>query len=181
MAATHQRKQKKERVTFGYEGCYVVGYPSSGGILTKGSIDVVEALFLGINCFQSFPPTSDPAEEDDFCDKLRCIGAKWWRYPQDEPRVIIGDKVPTKEQEAITIFGWPQQGGVFLLRYENESALPEDFGRIHMAINMGERCEIMKEYGARFFADPKEVKELAEIAGLKVAENAEKETAATLS
>ncbi|KAI9691285.1 MAG: hypothetical protein M1820_009783 [Bogoriella megaspora] len=163
MGTAQSRKRKKERVHFGYGGCFVAGYPSSGGLFTKSDIDIVDALFLGINRLQPSPSSSDPAEEDD------------------DDNFLIGNGNFTKEQEAITIFGWPQKGGVLVPRYENESALLRAFDRIRMAINMQERCEVMGEYDARFYADPKEVKELAGISGLKVAENTEMEKTTTLA
>lgn len=59
------------------------------------------------------------------------------------------------------IFGWPMNGeGVWFLRYDNQRDVPDDFGRVSMAIDMDERCRIMKQYGATFYADPETVNEL---------------------
>ena len=161
--AYHPRKSPKQRVRFGFGCCFVHGYPSSGGILIKNDIDVVDALFLGINRLQPCFPSSDPTE-DAFCDKLRCIGAKWWQYAKEQFRSEFTGQSGTEQQEAVTVFGWPEGGGVFVLRFKNEAALPKDFGRMRMCLNMEERCQVMKEYDANFYVDPKYVEELNGIA-----------------
>ena len=59
------------------------------------------------------------------------------------------------------VFGWPTSGeGARLLRYDNTREVPKDFGRISLAIEMDERCQVMKHYGATFYADTETVSEL---------------------
>ena len=48
---------------------------------------------------------------------------------------------------------------MWVLRYDNEREVPKDFGRISMAVDMDERCHIMKEYGVTFHADTEAMKE----------------------
>ena len=51
--------------------------------------------------------------------------------------------------------GW---SGGEVLRYGSASQMPRDFGRMSFAMNMDERIQIMKDYGATFFEDVTQVK-----------------------
>lgn len=67
----------------------------------------------------------------------------------------------TEEEEKVMVYGWPTDGvGVWVLRYGSASQMSRDFGRMGFAMNMDERIQIMKEYGATFFEDVTQVKEL---------------------
>lgn len=67
----------------------------------------------------------------------------------------------TEEEEKVMVYGWPTDGvGVWVLRYRSASQMPRDFGRMSFAMNMDERIQIMKEYGATFFEDVTQVNEL---------------------
>jgi hypothetical protein len=62
------------------------------------------------------------------------------------------------------VYGWPTYGvGVWVLKYGSASQMPLDFGRMRFAMNMNERIQIMKEYGASFFEDVTQVKGLGGI------------------
>ena len=65
--------------------------------------------------------------------------------------------------------GWPEEkkglggdaaqndvsGGVMVLEYDDEGDMPEDIGRLRMAVNMQERCHLMKErFNATYYPDP---------------------------
>ena len=89
------------------------------------------------------------------------LGATWWADEQEWIDVQLGLQDRTEAQARRLVFGWPMSGhGVWVLRYENEGALPRDFGRITLALDMDERCRVMREYGARFYHDPGRVEEL---------------------
>ena len=89
------------------------------------------------------------------------VGAPWWADEQEWIDVQLGLQDKTEVQERRLVFGWPMCGhGVWVSRYESESALPRDFGRITLAIDMDERCRIMREYGGRIYDDPGRVEEL---------------------
>lgn len=143
-----------KRTEFSTSSCSVFGWPSSGGVLIEDEIDAVGLDFLGLDRFKATERSSSPAEEDAFCTRLRKIGAKWWEYQDDFYGVSLGYGPTTPEEEQDLVFEWPEQGGVWLLVFENARAWPRDFGRIHMAHNMEERCRIIEEYGGTFYADP---------------------------
>ncbi|KAF7508525.1 hypothetical protein GJ744_009238 [Endocarpon pusillum] len=65
---------------------------------------------------------------------------------------------PTKEELKRIFLGWPEErkgiegdaaqidvsGGVLVLEYDDEPDMHEDIGRLRMAVNMQERCQLMK-------------------------------------
>lgn len=66
----------------------------------------------------------------------------------------------TALQQRVLIFGWPTTGGVWVLRFEDEDAVPRDLGRLALALNMDEKVRVMRQYGARYYGDPDSVSEL---------------------
>ncbi len=47
-------------------------------------------------------------------------------------------------------------------RYESEGGMPEDWGRVGMAVSMHGRFMVTREHGAMFYEDVGEVEELRE-------------------
>jgi len=149
-----------QRTTFGSQGCNIYGYPSSGGIFVKEA-DVLDLLYLSLSRSQACQRSIDPTEEDNFCDSLQQIGAKWWINKQDWINATLGVRDPTEEELKVVVYGWPAEGaGVWVLRYESEGDVPDDFGRLRLALTMEERIAIMQEYNAEFAADASQVLEL---------------------
>jgi hypothetical protein len=61
----------------------------------------------------------------------------------------------------VVVYGWPAEGaGVWVLRYESEGDVPDDFGRLRLALTMEERIAMMQEYDAGFAEDASQVPEL---------------------
>lgn len=52
--------------------------------------------------------------------------------------------------------------GVWVLRFESARQMPRDFGRLSLALNMEEKIQMMREYGATFFEDIAQVEELCD-------------------
>jgi hypothetical protein len=149
-----------KRTSFGRSGCTAYGYPSSGGVLIK-VVDVVDMQFLQLDRFSAAQRSSNIVQEDEFCARMRKIGAIWWADEQECFDVQFGIRERTELESRQLIFGWPMNGeGVWFLRYDNEKDVPDDFGKVSMAIDMDERCRVMKHYGATFHADPETVNEL---------------------
>lgn len=66
-------------------------------------------------------------------------------------------------ERRVLVFGWPTDGvGVWVLRFGDQMEVPRDFGRLELAVSMDERVQVMKEYGALFYEDPRLVEELKE-------------------
>lgn len=149
-----------ERTVFSTGGCVVYGYPSTGGVLRKDA-DLVDMLFLSLPRSHVSQRSPSADEEDRFCNLLRRTGAKWWPSREDWVEVQIGMREATEEEEKVLMFGWPADGvGVWVLRFASAEQLARDFGRMRLAINMEERIQLMREYGAVFMEDVTQVEEL---------------------
>ncbi|KAL3447267.1 hypothetical protein BJX65DRAFT_295896 [Aspergillus insuetus] len=138
------------RTEFGTQGCSVYGYPSTGGVLIKVNADLVDMLFLSLPRFHVAQRSSSVEDEDRFCNLLRRIGAKWWSSKEDRLEVMMKATDATEEEKKVLVFGWPPDG----------VGVPKDVGRISYAMNMEERLQIMREYGAEFVEDVSQVEEL---------------------
>lgn len=151
-----------ERTKFGTGpgGCVVYGYPSTGGVLVKEA-DLLDMLFLSLSRSHESQRSPSVDEEDRFCNLMRRTGAKWWSSREDRLEVRLGAREMTEEEEKVLVFGWPTDGvGVWVLRYESDRQLPKDFGRMSLAVNMEEKIQMMREYGATFVEDVTQVEEL---------------------
>lgn len=146
------------RVQFTLQGAIARGWPSTGGMLLK-PVDAVELDHLGLSRFKNSPRSSDPAEEDRFCQRLLRLGGAWWAsesHYKNMPNVIGNES----DEEPQLEMGWPVLGGVWVLKIVIERNRPSDFGKVHMAFNMEERCRVLEELGATFYADPEQCEDL---------------------
>ena len=149
------------RVDFDARGAVAVGNPASGGIITK-RVTTVDLLYLHVPRLAPTPrpEPADPANEKTLCDTLQTLGAKWWRKIDDYDDAANGVR-PKTDIEKIDVFvGWPLAGGgVWVLEVVN-GRLPADFGRYEMCVDMDERCKVLEQCGARFYATPTECEAL---------------------
>ncbi|KAJ5957552.1 hypothetical protein N7501_011831 [Penicillium viridicatum] len=149
-----------ERTKFGTGpgGCVAYGYPSTGGALAKEA-HLLDMLFLSLS--RSYESQRCVDEEDRFCNIMQQTGAKWWSSREDRLEVWLGAREMTEEETKVLAFGWPTGGvGVWVFRYESDRQLPKDFGRMSLAMNMEEKIQMMREYGATFVEDVTQVEEL---------------------
>lgn len=151
----------QKRTEFGRQGCAAFGYPSRGGVLIKDPVDIVDMQYLQLERFKATQRSTNVLEEDAFCERMRRIGATWWPSEQDYNDVLLGVRERTELEARVLVFGWPEEStGVWLLSYESEMAKPRDFGKLQLAIDMNERCRMMQEFGATYYPDHGEVREL---------------------
>ena len=171
------------RSYFDTEACHVHGHPSSGGIIIKRFANLVDLQHLSLPRLKASKRSPNVAEEDAFCDLMRRLGATWWRDESmywralsakngiynGEPYEEENDEDVQNANEArakkIVMFGWPADGvGVWVLRSKNnfEGRVPSDYGRLDFALNMEERIEVMKKFGAEFVEDLSQVREFQE-------------------
>ncbi|KAE8132751.1 hypothetical protein BDV38DRAFT_260387 [Aspergillus pseudotamarii] len=149
-----------DRTLFDTRGCIVYGYPSTGGVLIKEA-DLLDMLFLSLPRSHILQRSPNADEEDRFCNLMRRTGATFWPSKKSRVSVLLGFRESTKEEEKVIVYGWPADGvGVWVLRFESTEQLPDNFGRISFAMNMEEKIEIMREYGATFVEDVTQVEEL---------------------
>ncbi|GIK01853.1 hypothetical protein Aspvir_005894 [Aspergillus viridinutans] len=157
---TNPSESTTERTEFGTRGCLIYGYPSTGGVLIKEA-DLLDLLFLSLPRSHVSLRSPSADEEDRFCNLLRRTGATWWPSREDWVEVQLGMREMTEEEEKVVEFGWPTDGvGVWVLRFMSAEQLPRDFGRMRLAMNMEEKIQIMREYGATFVEDVTQVEEL---------------------
>lgn len=153
---------KQWRVSFGDRpGAAVRGWPAKGGLYTLSRCFAVELDFLGLDHFKEADrpqnSTSAEAEEEAHCNRMRQLGAKWWSSPDEE--TMWWFKNPEESwplTKPVTYFGWPAQGGVWVLNTTYIGASDIGAGRIHIAITMEERCKIMEDLGAEYYAKPED-------------------------
>ncbi|KAE8312792.1 hypothetical protein BDV41DRAFT_538063 [Aspergillus transmontanensis] len=149
-----------DRTSFDTIGCTIYGYPSTGGVLIKEA-NPTDMLFLSLPRSHVSHRSLDADEEDRFCSLMKRTGATFWPSKRDRSSVQIGFREPTEEEEKVIVYGWPTDGvGVWILRFKNSEQLPRDFGRINLAINMEEKIQIMRDFGATFVEDVMQVEEL---------------------
>jgi uncharacterized protein YifE (UPF0438 family) len=149
-----------ERTVFSTLGCTIYGYPSTGGVLIKEA-NLLDMLFLSLPRSHVSYRSPNADEEDKFCSLMKRTGAKFWPSKRYWSEIQIGMREITEEEEKVMVYGWPTNGvGVWMLRFKNTEQLPEDFGRISFAMNMEEKIQIMREYGATFVEDVTQVEEL---------------------
>ena len=146
-----------KRTEFGSNGCAVFAWPSTGGVLVKEPADIVDLEYLGLDRFQPSSRSTDALEEDLFCERMRKLGAAWWESEEDYTDVLLGMRERSPVESSEIVFGWPSAGGVWVLRLDDREKLPKDFGKIHMALTMDERCRVIEGYGGTFYLNPEDV------------------------
>lgn len=155
------------RAVFVDYGCTLYSWPSSGGVIIKDNANGVEMVFLGLDRFN--PPSErfeDAEAEDAFGRELRKIGGKRWKSEQRYLDAYFAEGNGTKLTEAelkVNIYGWPDNGGLWVLHYPTEEDVPNDIARLNMAFTMEERCQLLKEYNAKFYENPRDYGGLADV------------------
>jgi hypothetical protein len=117
-----------ERTKFGTtRGCFVYGYPSTGGVLIKEA-GLLVMLFLSLprSHISQRSPSAD--EEDRLCNLMRRTSATLWPSKEDWMEVQFGTREATLEEEKVLVFGWPtDEVGVWVLRFGSARQIPGDF------------------------------------------------------
>lgn len=129
----------------------VRGWPSTGGFYTLGC-DGVELEFLGLDRFEPTPRSQDPAEEDAFCANMRKLGADWYNNLEAEVHDNLREEYQYNHE--VKAFGWPADGGVWILKMPRMDAYMKGMGRIRNAFSMEERCREIEKLGGIFYDDP---------------------------
>ncbi|OQO11092.1 hypothetical protein B0A48_05347 [Cryoendolithus antarcticus] len=149
LAALNPPKHKK-RLTFMRTGCLVFGYPSSGGILIMYPT-LVDLQYLSLSRFEPCHSSPDVKDEDEFCSRMRRIGAGWWSSEKMWAEAEFGLREKTPKEKEKLVFGWPGDGsGVWVLRYLAPDNVPRNFGMLDFAMSMSEKVHIMRSFGAEY-------------------------------
>lgn len=148
------------RTDFSSSVPHVRSFPSTGGILLL-DFDIAVAEYLNLPRLKSVDRSTDAAQEDAFCNRMRLLGAEWWsseRAYHDEGAEYDDSGKDVKR----LVVGWPSDGkGVWMLGATSYSRLLSDSCKLRMCTTMDERCQLLEELGATFYSDPKIVPEFA--------------------
>ncbi|PGH09695.1 hypothetical protein AJ80_07646 [Polytolypa hystricis UAMH7299] len=156
--------KRTDRLIF-YGRPVVYGWPSTGGKITK-AVTAPEILHLGLDRFQESSRAEDPAEEDEFCRKLRNIGGKWVPDGFDHLSIIMGEAGEEEREKVNTRIetGWPSSGrGVWGLKFnaeKDERKLTKKLPMLELAMSMDERCEVLEKIGGMFYENPEDCEDL---------------------
>jgi hypothetical protein len=132
-------------------------WPSVGGIIIAERVRAVELAYIGIDRFNTTPRSTNETEEDAFCLRLRKIGGKWWRSYDDFAMATVSKvRMMWPDEREVLFLGWPEQGGVWVLRYDNPKMTRGDLGPVWNVFDIEERCKALEKYGAVLFSNPEE-------------------------
>jgi hypothetical protein len=151
-------------------------WPSKGGIIVLDHVSIADFTHLGLDPID--PPDwklESPAAEDEFCQRLLHLGAKWWDSrarcaliydaADMEPNVIKSleeeqEPWPTMRERRWVSVGWPSTGGLWVGEFdttvldpvEHDNIVPCDTARLMLARTMNEKCVILRErFNAKFY------------------------------
>lgn len=141
-------------------GARVACWPSSGGIWIKHA-DLVEMEFLSLNRLKSTPRQYNQTAEDEFCTKLKMVGAEWWQLPPDFGlRGHLGkrqyacetlESCFTPDVENRFLLAWPETRltACYVTIELAQERGGETLGGYWNAIDMEERCAVIRGLGGR--------------------------------
>ncbi|KAF5518717.1 hypothetical protein CGCA056_v009535 [Colletotrichum aenigma] len=152
----------KVRSSFGLgAGVRVQGWPSKGGTYILKDCVRVELDFLEVDRFKPSRRSDDEEEEDAHCERMRKLGATWWKSDQAlAVAELFGAKEKKHLQDPVIIARWPASGGVWVLTKPRIEAIKMGTGIIKLSKDIEERCRLIKELGGVFYEDPKECLDL---------------------
>ncbi|MCJ1249833.1 hypothetical protein MMC30_007059 [Trapelia coarctata] len=176
-AAPRNLNDPTRRTVITENSIVIYAWPSRGGLIVLEEADAIDFTFLGLDRLD--PPlrrSPDQALEDSLCQKLLLLGAKWWDSESRKRFIVqvsMGDSRamreldeeripgPTPRERRWVRVGWPSEprGGLWVAEFDEntydiedeDDLVPEDTGRLVLARDMDERCEILRRLGARFF------------------------------
>jgi hypothetical protein len=194
--ANPQPRPPTQRVLFVERSISVWGWPSRGGLIVLERAGPLDFDHLGLDRLQPVASrSSDQDEEDAFCQKILQLGARWFdsreRYgfvanvaDEFEPEIqaIEDEEQPApSDMERRWVSVGLEEGGFWVLEYdrniysarETQNLVPSDASRVMLAETMQERCEILKNMGAKFYRRVSEYDGLACINAWKTKESGE--------
>lgn len=178
-------RTSNERVVFLERSISVWGWPSRGGLIVLETAGPVEFDHLGLDRLQPTESyrSSDHGEEDVFCQKLLQLGARWFdgreRYgfvanvaDECEPEIQAiedGEQPAPSDMERRWVSVGLEDVAFWVLEYdrnmyharETRNLVTSDVSRVMLAKTMQERCEILKDMGAKCFQRSSEYTGLA--------------------
>ena len=85
------------------------------------------------------------------------VGGKWWKSYWDYRQATVHrSRMMYPDEREVLFLDWPEEGGVWVLRYDNQKQVVGDIGTIYNALAMEERCKAIEISGGTFFENPEE-------------------------
>lgn len=168
-------KDITRRTSFDIPDCYIYGYPSKGGVIVLENATIPDFEFLNLS--RIHPPKTrvpDSQSEDEFCQKMLLLGAKWYdslsrfyflkRVDRNDPDAACIDAIeeerepaPTERERTWVSVAWPSIGGGMVVAEWNtvmwgygkddDRFLPyEELGRLSLCKDMDEKAVVLKEW-----------------------------------
>lgn len=165
------------RTNFGDSEVAIYAWPSRVGVIILNTADAIDFEFLGLDPLD--PPQNrlnDKKDEDDFCQRLLLLGAKWW---DNEGRYSVIAEVEdgahytakgcfgrapqppaTMREKRFVKVAWPSTGGLWVVEFdtiyagvdEEDKLLDESASRLQMARTMDERRDMLRDrFQAKFY------------------------------
>jgi hypothetical protein len=119
-------------------------------------LSLVEMNHLGIDRFHDTPRSMNQTEEDEFCARLRTYGASFWSLPPEwRDGYVSCQDLNMCADPAIKVdyrVAFTPEGGMWVLDISSSGGEghPPEFWLASHAITMEERCNVLKELGAKF-------------------------------
>ncbi|KAF2827969.1 hypothetical protein CC86DRAFT_369148 [Ophiobolus disseminans] len=152
-------------------GARIACWPSTGGVWIKHA-DLVDLNFLGLSRFLDTSRQFDQAAEDNFCTKLKMLGAEWWALPaQFEDRKHLGEKQfacdtleSCFEPDVANrwIIAWPEDSQS-VCYVSISQAKEQDPARLYNAFDMQERCNMILSVGGEWCRCKAECPDIADL------------------
>ena len=165
---------ERVRLLEGIISVSIWGWPSRGGLIVLERAGPIEFDHLGLDRFQlTLDRSSKQDEEDEFCQKLLHLGARWFdsreRYyfisdiaDDDEAAfesIVRGEEPYPSKKECRWASVGIEEEGFWVLEYdqvfnggiEKQNLLPGSACQICLARTMEEKCEMLKQMGATFY------------------------------
>jgi hypothetical protein len=156
-------KDFTRRLSFDGPAITIYGWPSLGGVIMFGNPSPADFDFLMLD--RQAPQMLRYArreEEDEFCQKLLLLGAKWWDSFErclllkndiiDIPDLYeSSEPLPTIRERHWVNVAWPNIGGLMVSKFDtnmlgvqpDKEVVPEDVARLQLCTSMDEKAKLL--------------------------------------
>ncbi|PGH03145.1 hypothetical protein AJ80_08741 [Polytolypa hystricis UAMH7299] len=123
-------------------------WPSTGGAWAK-HLSPVEMAYLGLDRFTLIRASTDSPSEDEFCTRLRRMGADFYMDREVLEVLWRGQykHIPPATLTAGVEVAFDDEGGMWAVKSTGEVEMRGDLRR---ALTMKERVDIIKRFGGRY-------------------------------
>ncbi|KAL0942011.1 uncharacterized protein CTRU02_204774 [Colletotrichum truncatum] len=165
---------KRSNIFSGGAG-FLVARPSIGGLVVSAKPSAIDLAHLGLPRTHDTQRPAAPATDDDLATRMLRLGATWWpdwdTYARHLSRIQVDDVIYDFHFPPQTHVGYPSTGGVWVVKLSRDELWFDGFGRrdertrtwprkpkewdlrMGMALDMDEKCSVIKLFGGTFYED----------------------------